>query len=108
LIELYGEPGLHAKVSSVLERLIEGFGESWELVRDLARARAAAGDRDGAVQSLESHAAAMISADLYPQARRAYEEALAIAPGRRRTKEALEDVKTGAVVRRKAAWRRRR
>lgn len=108
LIELYGEPGLHKKVGSVLERLIDGFGESFELVRDLARARAAAGDREGAVKELESYASTLIAADLYPQARRAYEEALAIAPGRRKTKEALEDVKTGAVVRRKAAWRRRR
>jgi tetratricopeptide (TPR) repeat protein len=108
LIELYAGPGLHKKVCSVHERLIEAFGGSWELVRDLARARAAGGDRDAAAKGLESYASTMISADAYPQACRAYEEALAIAPGRKKTKEALEDVKSGHLAQRRVRWRRRR
>ncbi len=108
LIELYAEPGLHKKVCSVHERLIEGFGATWELVRDLARARAAGGERDAAVKGLEAYASTMISAEAYPQTCRAYEEALAIAPGRKKLKEALEDVKSGHLAQRKVRWRRRR
>jgi len=106
LVELYEGPGLHKKVASVHERLIEVFGETWELVRELARARAAGGEREAAVQGLEDHASAMIAAESYPQASRAYEEALAIAPGRKKTKEALEDVRSGDLARRRARWRR--
>lgn len=108
LIELYAEPGLHRKVASVLERSIDAFGETWELTRDLARARAAAGDRDAAVKGLEAYASTMISAESYPLACRAYEEALAIAPGRKKSKETLEEVRSGALARRRARWRRRR
>ena len=108
LVEIYEEPGLHKKAASVHERLIEAFGETWDLARDLARARAAAGDRDAAVSGLESYALTMISAETYPAAVRAYEEALSIAPGRKKTKQALEDVRTGEVARRRARWRRRR
>ncbi|HEV8114567.1 MAG TPA: DUF4388 domain-containing protein [Planctomycetota bacterium] len=108
LIELYAEPGLHRKVCSVLERMIEAFGESWELAREFAHARAAAGEREAAVKGLESYASAMIGAESYPQARRAYEEALAIAPGRKKTKDALEELKSGALVRRRARWKLRR
>jgi hypothetical protein len=108
LIELYEAPGLHRKVAAVHERLIEAFGKTWDLVRDLARARAAAGDRDAALKSLESYAATMIAAEAYPQAIRAHEEALSISPGRKKTKEALEEIKSGELLRRRKRWRRRR
>src|SRR5262249_9121019 len=85
LIALYRKPGLHRKACSVHERWIDRFGETWTQVRDLARARAEGGERDAAVQGLEAYASTMISIEWFPQACRAYEEALAIAPARKRT-----------------------
>ena len=108
LIELYEKPGLHRKVCAVLERLIAETGPTWELVRDLARARAEAGDRELAIRGLERHASDLVALESYPLARKAYEEILAIAPGRARAKAALEDLASGAIARRKALWRARR
>ena len=54
LAELYRKLGLHKKVIVVFERLGKLLGARWEIVRELARARAASGDIDGAVKGLES------------------------------------------------------
>jgi len=106
LIEVYRKPGLHRKVVEVLERLDRIQGSKWEHVRELARARAAAGERDAAAKGLEQFAAGLIGLESYPLACKAYEELLAIHPGRRKAKETLEDLKSGALVQRKARWRR--
>jgi len=106
LIEVYRKPGLHRKVVEVLERLARIQGSKWEHVRELARARAAAGERDAAAKGLEQFAAGLIGLESYPLACKAYEELLAIHPGRRKAKETLEDLKSGALVQRKARWRR--
>jgi hypothetical protein len=108
LIELYRKPGLHRRVVEVLERLDRIQGSKWEHVRELARARAAAGDRDAAAKGLERFAAGLIGLESYPLACKAYEELLAIHPSRRKAKETLEDLKSGALVQRKARWRRLR
>ena len=41
LVEIYRKPGLHRKVVGVLERLSQLQTSTWEIVRELARARAA-------------------------------------------------------------------
>jgi tetratricopeptide (TPR) repeat protein len=106
LIEIYRKPGLHGKVVEVLGRLQPIQGAKWEHVRELAQARAAAGDREGAVKGLEHFAAGLIGLESYPLACKAYEEVLAIQPTRRKAKETLADLKSGALVQRKARWRR--
>jgi tetratricopeptide (TPR) repeat protein len=108
LIEIYRKPGLSRKVVEVLERLDRIQGSKWEHVRELARARAAAGDRDAAAKGLEKFAAGLIGLESYPLACKAYEELLAIHPTRRKAKETLEDLRSGALVQRKARWRRLR
>jgi tetratricopeptide (TPR) repeat protein len=106
LIEIHRKPGLHRKVVGVLERLSTLQRPSWELVRELARARAEAGDRDAAVKGLEQFAASQIALEAYALACKAFEEVLAIQPTRARAKQMLQDLQSGAVVRRKTRWRR--
>jgi hypothetical protein len=108
LIEIYRKPGLHRKVAEVLERLQPIQGSKWEHVRELAQARAAAGERDAAVKGLERFAAGLIGLESYALASKAYEEILAIQPTRRKAKETLEDLKSGALVQRKARFRKLR
>jgi tetratricopeptide (TPR) repeat protein len=108
LIEIYRKPGLHKKALSVLERMSRLQDPTWEIVRDLARARAEAGEREAAVKGLEKFAASLIGLESYPLACRAYEEVLAIQPGRTKAKDTLHDLKSGAVAHRKARGRRQR
>jgi len=106
LVRIYKKPGLHRKVVGVLERLGPLQGSSWESVLELARARAEAGMRDEAVKGLERFAAEQVGLDAYPQATKAWQEILAIDPQRTKAKEKLADLKSGALVQRKARWRR--
>ena len=106
LAELYRKLGLHKKVIVVFERLGKLLGARWEIVRELARARAASGDIDGAVKGLEKHAAGLVDLESYPAACKVYEEILGIQPTRAKAKEMLEQVKSGALAQRKARWRR--
>ncbi|HKE01549.1 MAG TPA: hypothetical protein VKE69_11110, partial [Planctomycetota bacterium] len=108
LNEIYRKLGLHRKVVNVLERLSGLVGTKWELVRELARARAAAGEPDAAVKGLEKYAASLIELESYPAACAVYEEVLAIQPSRAKAKEALQVVKSGALAQRKARMRKLR
>ena len=108
LIEIYAKPGLHRKIVGVLERLSPLQGSTWEHTRELARARAAIGERDAAVKGLERFAAAQIGLGSYPLACKAYQEVLAIHPARAKAKETLEDLRSGVLAQRKARWRRLR
>lgn len=105
LSALYGKLGLHRKAVAVLERLSALRGAKWELVRDLARARAAAGDPDAAVRGLEKHAASLIEHESYPAACNVYEEVLAIQPSRAKAKATLQFLKSGALAQKRARWR---
>jgi tetratricopeptide (TPR) repeat protein len=105
LIELYKRPGQHKKIVGVLEQLGTLEAPSWELVRELARARAEAGERDAAVKGLERYAANLIGLESYPLACKAYEEILALHPTRVRAKETLQDLKSGALAQTKARRR---
>jgi tetratricopeptide (TPR) repeat protein len=108
LIGIYRKPGLHKKVVSVLERL-NGLGEpTWDLVRELARARAESGERDAAVKGLEKYAASLIGLESYPLACKAYEEILAIQPRKLKAQRTLEELRSGALAQRRARWRRLR
>lgn len=108
LIAIHRKPGQHRKVVAVLERLLAMQAPTWELVRELARARAEAGDRELAVKGLEHFGATQIALGAFPAAIKAYEEVLAIDSKRPRTKERLEELKSGALAQRKARWRRAR
>lgn len=108
LVELYEKPGLHRKIVGVLERLTPLRGATLEHARELARARANAGERDAAVKGLERFAAEQIGLGSYPLACKAYEELLAIHPGRAKAKETLEELKSGVLAKRKARWRKLR
>jgi tetratricopeptide (TPR) repeat protein len=105
LIEIYGKSAQHRKIVAVLERLNRISGATWEHVRELARARAAAGDRDSAVKGLERFAAELIGLESYPLACTAYEEVLAIHPKSTRAKATLEELRSGALAQRRARWR---
>ena len=105
LVALHAKRGLPRKACTVLERLIRLCGPKFELVRDLARARSEAGERELAVKGLESFAASLVAQESYPLAAKAYEEVLAIAPSRAKAKQALEELRSGATARRKARWR---
>jgi tetratricopeptide (TPR) repeat protein len=100
--------GLSKKVVQVLERLSRLAEPGWEMAHELARARAEAGERDAAVKGLEAFAAARIRLESYPLACKAYEEILAIHPGRAKAKETLAELRSGALAQRKARWRRLR
>jgi hypothetical protein len=102
LVELYRGPGLHRKACAVIERLFTLAGQSWELVRELARLRAAAGDVPGALEVLEQYGAARLAEEASPLARRAYEEMLALDPSCARAQQAVEEIASGALAR----WRR--
>lgn len=106
LVEIHRKPGLHRKVVLVLERLGAMHGPTWELERELAEARAEAGDRDAAVKGLEKFAASQVALASYPLACKAYEQVLAIQPTRARARERLDDLRSGALVQRKTRWRR--
>jgi tetratricopeptide (TPR) repeat protein len=108
LVELYRKPGLHRKVAAVLERLLRLQAPTWPLARELAHARADAGERDAAVKGLEQFAAAQIDVEAYPIACKAYEEIVAMQPTRKKAKEMLQDLKSGVLVQRKERWRRLR
>jgi hypothetical protein len=105
LVALYKKPGLHKKICVVLERLIEAQGETWERVRALARARAEAGDVRGAVKRLEAFGAARVAEESYPLARAVYEEILAIHPRSARARQAVAELESGELARRRARWR---
>jgi tetratricopeptide (TPR) repeat protein len=106
LAAMYRKLGLHKKAIAVFERLAALLGAKWEIVRELARARAAAGDIDGAVKGLEKHAARLIDLESYPAACKVYEEILGIQPARAKAKEMLDAMKNGAMVQRRAKRRR--
>lgn len=108
LIEIHRKPGLHRKVVGVLERLLESQTPTWPLVRELARARAEAGERDAAAKGLERYAATQIALGAFEHARQVYEEVLALHPAREKAKARLADLKSGALAQRKARWRRAR
>jgi len=108
LLEIHRKSGQHRKVVGVLERLSPMQGSTWEHARELARARAAAGERDAAVKGLERFAADLIGLGSYPLACKAYEEVLAIHPTRAKAKETLAELKNGVLVQRLARWRTRR
>ena len=108
LVEIYKKPGQHRKVVHVLERLCKLRDPGFELVVELAHARADAGDRDAAVKGLEQFAARAIAVESYPLACEAYEEILSIHPSRARAKETLRNLRNGAVAQRRARWRRLR
>jgi tetratricopeptide (TPR) repeat protein len=106
LVEIYKKPGQHRKVVQVLERLCKLSEPGFELVSELAHARADAGERDAAVKGLEQFAARAIALESYPLACSAYEEILAIHPSRARAKQTLRDLQNGVVAQRRARWRR--
>ena len=106
LVGIYRKPGQHRKVVHVLERLCKLREPGFELVSELAHARSDAGDRDAAVKGLEQFAARAIALESYPLACEAYEEILAIHPGRTRAKETLRNLRNGAIAQRRARWRR--
>ncbi len=108
LIEIHRKSDQQRKVVAVLERLSPIQGSTWEHARELARARAAAGERDAAVKGLERFAAGQIGLGSYPLACKAYEELLEIHPTRAKAKETLGDLKSGALAQRKLRWRRAR
>jgi hypothetical protein len=108
LVDLYRGPGLHKKACAVIERLFSLAGKSWELVRDLARLRAAAGDVPGALAVLEEYGAARLGEESYPLAKRAYDEMLVLDPRCKRAKQAVEEIASGALARRRAYWRKMR
>ena len=100
--------GLSKKVVQVVERLSRLAEPSWEFAQELARARAEAGERDAAVKGLEAFAASRIRLESYPLACKAYEEILALHPGRAKAKETLAELRSGAIAQKKARWRRLR
>ncbi len=108
LVALYRGPGLHKKACGVLERLFALAGEPWDLVRELAQLRAAAGDVPGALDVLERYGAARLAEESYALAKRAYDEMLAIDARNKRAKLALEELASGALARRRAFWRKLR
>ncbi len=108
LNEIYRKLGLHQKTVGVLERLSALVGTKWEVVRDLSRAHAAAGEVDAGVKCLERYAASLIELESYPAACKAYEEVLAIQPSSAKAKETLQHVKSGALAKRKARMRKLR
>ncbi len=106
LVEIHRKSAQHRKVVNVLERLCKLREPGFEIVAELAHARADAGDRDAAVKGLEQFAAKAIAIESYPLACEAYEEILAIHPSRSKAKETLRDLRNGAVAQRRARWRR--
>jgi hypothetical protein len=108
LVALYRGPGLHKKACGVLERLFALAGEPWDLVRELAQLRAAAGDVPGALDVLDRYGSARLAEESYGLAKRAYDEMLAIDARSKRAKLALEELASGALARRRAFWRKLR
>ena len=106
LAELYRGPGLLKKACAVLERLVELDGESWELVRDLARARVDAGDVARGVQDLERFGDAHLAVEEYALGRRVFEEVIALDPDRTSARETLELIKSGELARKRERRRR--
>ncbi len=105
LVAIYRKPGLHKKVCGILERLIEIQGPTWELVRELARARIDAGEPEAGVKILEKFGSAKLASESYPLARKVYEEILSLEPGSKKAQETLADIKNGEHARRRAHWR---
>ncbi len=108
LVGLYRKRGLHKKVCGILERLIELQGATWDLVRELARARVDGGEPETGVKILEKFGSAKLASESYPLARKVYEEILVLDPGSKKAKETLQDIKSGEHARRRAYWRRMR
>ena len=108
LVELYRGPGLDKKAAAVIERLFETGAQNWDLVREFAQLRAAARDVRGAVQVLEKYGKERLREEAYPLAQRAYEEMLVLDPYNKRAKQALEEITSGALVKKRAKWRKLR
>jgi len=106
LVELYTGPGLFKKAAAVLERMVALSDGAWEHVKALAHARADAGERDAAVESLEEYGAKELARENYPFAHKIYEEILAIDPECERAKETIDEIKSGELARKKALWRK--
>jgi len=108
LVELYRGPGLTKKAATVIERLFELGGQTWDVVREYAQLRAAAGDVRGAVQVLENYGMARLREEAYPLAQRAYDEILLLEPRNKRAKQAAEEIASGALALKRAKWRKLR
>ena len=108
LVELYRGPGLDKKAAAVIERLLASVGRTWELVREFAQLRAAARDVRGAVQVLEAYGTARLREEAYELAKRAYDEILVLEPSNKRAKQAALEISSGALVQKRARWRKLR
>jgi hypothetical protein len=108
LVELYRGPGLFRKAAAVLERMVEVSGGAWEHVKALAHARADGGEREAAVRGLEQYGQQQLAQELYPFARKVYEEILAIEPDSKDARETIEEIRSGELARRRARWRKLR
>lgn len=105
LVALYRAPGLHAKAREVLERLIEADPVSLELRLELARTQVDSGDPEAAVEGLTRHGKKLVSREEYVDARKVYEEVLAIGPSHRAAKVALEMIDKQIFAQRRARLR---
>jgi hypothetical protein len=57
------------------------------------------------VQVLESYGTARLRDESYPLAKRAYDEILLLEPYNRRAKQAVEEIASGALAKKRARWR---
>lgn len=106
LVELYKGPGLFKKAAAVLERMVELSDGDWKHVKDLAHARADAGEREAAVEGLEEYGAARLAEENYAFAHKVYAEVLTIEPESESAKETIAEIKSGELARKKALWRK--
>ncbi len=108
LVNLYREPGLFRKAGAVLEKMVEASDGAWEHVKALAHTRADGGERDAAVAGLEQYGSQKLAEELYPFARKVYEEILTIDPEKKSAKETIAEIKSGDLARRRRRWRKLR
>jgi len=106
LVELYRAPGLHKKASHVLEGLLEKDPTSWTVRRELARAKADAGDLAEALAGLERYARAELAAERYAAAREGFAAMLELDPAEEAAERMVEEIDSGAAARRREKRRR--
>lgn len=105
LVQLYREPGLHAKAREVLEQLLIDNPEHVDLCREYARTLVDCGEVREAVRSLHRVAKQLLSKERYAEARQCYGEVLAIAPSDEDALRSIELIESEAFVHRRARRR---
>lgn len=105
LVELYRGPGLHAKAVTVLEGLVDLAPDSWELRRDLARARVDSGNPTLAVTELRRHGKKLLSSGDDKAARAVQEEILSLVPNHSGAHKTIELIDNETFERRRATRR---